>query len=140
VDEADSYILETSPNGVSNWSTVDTVDINSYQHTQLNADTDYYYRVTPQNAGGTGVTSDIFFDRTPPITGEKYSSPVRVQVDVSEPQYNGIVRFVPNTGNPVTNGNNLQTAIDNAIPGDIIELEAGVDYVGGIELPVKSNP
>lgn len=39
----------------------------------------------------------------------------------------------------VTAGQSLQSAIDNAQPGDIIKLEAGATFLGPIELPAKSG-
>ena len=35
---------------------------------------------------------------------------------------------------------NLQAAINNALPGDVITLPAGAIYVGNFVLPAKANP
>lgn len=40
---------------------------------------------------------------------------------------------------PLNAGGNLQTAINNAQPGDVISLEAGATFRGPVELPVKSG-
>ncbi len=42
---------------------------------------------------------------------------------------------VSDTGNAVTNGTNLQTAINNAVAGDTIVLVAGAEYRGNFTLP-----
>ncbi|HLJ97983.1 MAG TPA: hypothetical protein VKU02_32785 [Gemmataceae bacterium] len=50
---------------------------------------------------------------------------------------------VPAGSDMVTNGRNLQAAIDNALPGDVIELDAGGIYLGPIlcrgKLPASQN-
>jgi len=47
---------------------------------------------------------------------------------------------VGDTGNPTTNGQNLQTAINNATSGDVIVLVAGASYMGWFQLTPKNFP
>jgi hypothetical protein len=67
--------------------------------------------------------------------GEAVTSPElpRVYMDVvySEPQ-GSIIR--------IPAGGDLQSALNNAEPGDIIELEAGATFTGNFTLPEKNNP
>jgi hypothetical protein len=39
----------------------------------------------------------------------------------------------------VRRGANLQTVLNGAVPGDVIELEAGAEFVGNFTLPVKNG-
>jgi hypothetical protein len=39
----------------------------------------------------------------------------------------------------VRRGDNLQTALNSAVPGDVLLLEAGAEFVGNFVLPVKSG-
>jgi len=57
----------------------------------------------------------------------------RIYVDTSMPTQ---------TGQTITvaSGGNLQTALNNAQPGDTIVLEAGATFTGNFILPTKSNP
>jgi len=45
---------------------------------------------------------------------------------------------VPAAGDPPSNGRSLQAALDAAVPGDTIVLQAGGTFAGGFELPIKS--
>ena len=39
----------------------------------------------------------------------------------------------------VRRGDNLQTILNTAVPGDVLLLEAGAEFVGNFVLPVKSG-
>src|SRR5262245_57881757 len=39
----------------------------------------------------------------------------------------------------VRRGDNLQTILNSAVPGDVLLLEAGAEFVGNFVLPIKSG-
>ena len=66
----------------------------------------------------------------------------RAVMEALEPRVLLTVTPVTDTGNIATNGTNLQTAINNAVYGDIIVLDANASYLcpsGGFLLPYKSG-
>ncbi|RJQ13690.1 hypothetical protein C4553_02835, partial [Candidatus Parcubacteria bacterium] len=93
----------------------------------------------------------IFFAFTVNVSAQTPVQPVlptlpQRQVDISMPNTTGYATMTVNdTGNPTTNGQNLQTAVNNAScnpEGTIIYLKAGVNYdvvpTNGITLPAKN--
>ena len=62
-----------------------------------------------------------------------YESPVLERVDTTRPTFDGRTLMVKA-------GDDLQDAIDDANPGDIIELEPGAVFTGNFVLPAKENP
>lgn len=52
------------------------------------------------------------------------------------------ITCVPDSGNPSTNGTNLQSAINAASPGEVIVLTSGVTYQNSLRLPqgISNNP
>src|SRR5262249_21491638 len=46
----------------------------------------------------------------------------------------------PDGGSPVGTFTDLQTAINQAVPGDVLTLFHGHPYTGNFTLPAKSNP
>jgi len=97
------------------------------------------YALSCSGAGGS-VSKSTTVSVSAPVTQVTSSSgsislPTlpQVSVDTSMPTQ---------TGQTITvnAGGNLQTAIDNAQPGDTIVLQAGATFTGKITLPLKSNP
>lgn len=52
----------------------------------------------------------------------------------------GATIAVNGTGDPVSDGQTLQNAINMAQPGDIVSVQPGFSYQGQITLPAKANP
>jgi hypothetical protein len=68
-----NYLLETSANGTSGWSTVTTINALTYTHTGRTNGTIYYYRVSAINTVGTGTASNVA-NATPAVpTGALYT-------------------------------------------------------------------
>ena len=67
----------------------------------------------------------------PPLLPKAY-------VDTTYAPPAGKVTSVPTGSDPVVNGKNLQTAINNASLGDTLVLQAGAIYSGNFMLPVKT--
>lgn len=65
------FIVETSANGTTGWSTVTTTAANatSYSHTGLTASTAYYYRVKATNAYGDSSYTSVANDTTDASSG-----------------------------------------------------------------------
>ncbi len=55
------------------------------------------------------------------------------------PDVGGRVFSVPSNANPVTAGQAFQTALNSAVPGDVIELENGGVFTGNFRLKNKPN-
>src|SRR5262245_32325733 len=67
---------------------------------------------------------------------------VDAQTNPTLPQATVDTTYSPPTGGTtwaVHSGDNLQTAINNARPGDIIELDAGATFTGNFVLPQKTG-
>src|SRR5579864_2945789 len=49
--------------------------------------------------------------------------------------------YVPPTGKTITvnAGGNLQTAINSALPGDVVVVQAGATFTGNFTLPAKTG-
>lgn len=85
------------------------------------------------DAGDGGGPTPLLFTgcARPPVRDGDPDLPV-ASVDASPPVTPGMVRTVGA-------GEDLQAAIDAALPGDVIELAAGARFVGNFELPPKAG-
>ena len=68
VTGAASYKLEYSLDGISGWTQIGgEITDTYYTHGSLNADTEYYYRVSAVNAGGTSAPTSVLIAKTLPL-------------------------------------------------------------------------
>lgn len=63
----------------------------------------------------------------------------QVLLDTTYTPQGGTTHVVGDTGNSVTNGSNFQAKLDQAQPGDIIQLEANGSYTGNFVLRNKGS-
>src|SRR2546430_9009628 len=77
-----------------------------------------------------GVFVPAFFVAT--SSAQTLPGPLQATIDTSYPVSSGVTTFV-------AAGGNLQSALNNAQPGDTILLEAGATFSGSFTLPLKSG-
>lgn len=101
----------------------------------LNPGTTYNYQaVCKDPLGNVAISINSTF--TTPASQPGVPALPRVSLDTTMPSSNGAVRTV-------NQGDNLQTVLNQAQPGDTIVLQAGATFVapaGGFVLPPKNNP
>jgi uncharacterized protein YjdB len=87
-------------------------------------------------SGNASATSPVTVSGStvspPPATGGSIAELPRVRVNTDWVEPTGQVIFVPA-------GGDLQSAINSAKRGDVIELQAGATYTGNFSLPAKSG-
>ncbi|MGC2110388.1 MAG: hypothetical protein WA655_12780 [Candidatus Korobacteraceae bacterium] len=91
------------------------------------------------NGGGLQRTATMAVTvTTSDSAGAPFPTPPQAYVDTTwNPPTTGSTWNVGCTGNPTTDGNNLQNTVNEAHPGDIIILQARCVYSGNIALPAK---
>jgi hypothetical protein len=68
----------------------------------------------------------------PAVAGPRLPEPPRAEVDTRMPASPGTVHRVAANGD-------LRKALAAAVPGDVVQLDAGATYTGPLELPAKSG-